>query len=174
MLNLQALQIKEKGLLLHSPEQLDPVWVRGDAKKLKQVLLNIVYNAIKFTPSGSITANLTVMGEASDLEEHNSVPVPCVSVTIADTGIGIDPKDQQKLFHPFVMVDGSHTRRYEGTGLGLAISKNFMRLMGGNISLYSDGVDQGTAVTLTLPLLLGHDSRTPHAEERAMAAQSEP
>lgn len=174
VLNLQALQIKEKGLLLHSPEQLDPVWVRGDAKKLKQVLLNIVYNAIKFTPSGSITANLTVMGEASDLEEHNSVPVPCVSVTIADTGIGIDPKDQQKLFHPFVMVDGSHTRRYEGTGLGLAISKNFMRLMGGNISLYSDGVDQGTAVTLTLPLLLGHDSRTPHAEERAMAAQSEP
>ncbi|MEL6332013.1 MAG: ATP-binding protein, partial [Cyanobacteria bacterium J06626_26] len=59
--------------------------------------------------------------------------------------------------------DGSHTRSYEGTGLGLAISKNFMKLMGGSLSLYSAGVDQGTAVTLSLPLLANHGETEPNA-----------
>ncbi|MEA5463229.1 sensor histidine kinase [Leptothoe sp. PORK10 BA2] len=158
VLDMQALQIQQKGLTLHRPHKSEPIWVKGDGDKLKQVLLNIVYNAIKFTDSGSITAKITVVSEvgAKDDSGEDTVPAPRVSVTIQDTGIGIAPKDQQKLFHPFVMVDGSHTRSYEGTGLGLAISKNFMKLMGGSIGLYSAGVDQGTAVTLSMPLLANH------------------
>ncbi|MBT9318016.1 sensor histidine kinase [Leptothoe spongobia] len=158
VLDMQALQIQQKGLTLHRPQKLDPIWVKGDGDKLKQVLLNIVYNAVKFTHDGSITAKIDVVHEvgADNDNDSDAVPAPRVSVTIQDTGIGIEPKDQQKLFHPFVMVDGSHTRSYEGTGLGLAISKNFMKLMGGSIGLYSEGVDQGTAVTVSLPLLANH------------------
>ncbi|NEQ52451.1 MAG: sensor histidine kinase [Leptolyngbya sp. SIO3F4] len=156
VLDMQALQIQQKGLALHRPEKLDPIWVKGDGDKLKQVLLNIVYNAVKFTHDGSITAKIDVVHEVGADDDSAAIPAPRVSVTIQDTGIGIEPKDQQKLFHPFVMVDGSHTRSYEGTGLGLAISKNFMKLMGGSIGLYSAGVDQGTAVTVSLPLLANH------------------
>ncbi|ESA32842.1 integral membrane sensor signal transduction histidine kinase [Leptolyngbya sp. Heron Island J] len=154
VLDMQALQIQQKGLTLHRPTKSEPIWVKGDGDKLKQVLLNIVYNAIKFTHSGSITAKIDVVHHVDTPDDDaESVPAPRVSVTIQDTGIGIDPKDQQKLFHPFVMVDGTHTRSYEGTGLGLAISKNFMKLMGGSIGLDSEGVNQGTAVTVSLPLL---------------------
>lgn len=153
VLDMQALQIQQKGLALHRPPKVDPIWVKGDGDKLKQVLLNIVYNAIKFTHEGSIAATIDVVSDVDTPDNSDEVPAPRVSVTIQDTGIGIEPKDQQKLFHPFVMVDGTHTRSYEGTGLGLAISKNFMKLMGGTISLHSEGLDQGTAVTVTLPLL---------------------
>ncbi|NEP55697.1 MAG: hypothetical protein F6K31_01470 [Symploca sp. SIO2G7] len=153
VLDMQALQIKQKGLALHRPKSSDPIWVKGDGDKLRQVLLNIVYNAIKFTHEGSITAYIDVVSNVDTSDTDEDIPAPRVNVTIQDTGIGIDPKDQQKLFHPFVMVDGTTTRSYEGTGLGLAISKNFMKLMGGNISLHSAGVDQGTTVKVSLPLL---------------------
>ncbi|MBE9066135.1 sensor histidine kinase [Leptolyngbya cf. ectocarpi LEGE 11479] len=158
VLDMQALQIQQKGLTLHRPKKSDPIWVKGDGDKLKQVLLNIVYNAVKFTHEGSISATIDVVkaGDASEQDDSTAIPAPRVSVTIQDTGIGIEPKDQQKLFHPFVMVDGTHTRSYEGTGLGLAISKNFMKLMGGSIGLHSAGVNQGTAVTVVLPLLANH------------------
>ena len=172
VLDMQALQIQQKGLALHRPKKSEPIWVKGDGDKLKQVLLNIVYNAIKFTHSGSITAKIDVVHtvDAPD-DDLEVVPAPRVSVTIQDTGIGIDPKDQQKLFHPFVMVDGSHTRSYEGTGLGLAISKNFMKLMGGSIGLYSAGVDQGTAVTVSLPLLANQGEAEGPEEDKAEAAE---
>ena len=173
VLDMQALQIQQKGLVLNRPKKSDPIWVKGDGDKLKQVLLNIVYNAIKFTHDGSISAKVDVVLDARD-DDSEAVPAPRVSVTIQDTGIGIDPKDQQKLFHPFVMVDGSHTRSYEGTGLGLAISKNFMKLMGGSISLYSEGVDQGTAVTVSLPLLANQgevEGQMPEAETADTAEQ---
>ncbi|MDV3352457.1 two-component sensor histidine kinase [Leptolyngbyaceae cyanobacterium CCMR0082] len=176
VLDMQVLQIQQKGLTLNRPEKSDPIWVKGDGDKLKQVFLNIVYNAVKFTHSGSITAKIEIV-QSVDAPDDDSAPVPAprVSVTIQDTGIGIDPKDQQKLFHPFVMVDGSHTRSYEGTGLGLAISKNFMKLMGGSISLYSEGVAQGTAVTVSLPLLANQgeadEPETPEKDKTEAAEQ---
>ncbi|MGD1950966.1 MAG: sensor histidine kinase, partial [Leptolyngbyaceae cyanobacterium] len=172
VLDMQSLQIQQKGLALHRPKKSEPIWVKGDGDKLKQVLLNIVYNAVKFTHDGSITAKVDVVHSIDASEDDSeAVPAPRVSVTIQDTGIGIEPKDQQKLFHPFVMVDGTHTRSYEGTGVGLAISKNFMKLMGGSISLYSEGVDLGTAVTVSLPLLANQgEAEEPQPEETADAA----
>ncbi|MEM8614220.1 MAG: sensor histidine kinase [Cyanobacteria bacterium P01_H01_bin.105] len=171
VLDMEALQIQQKGLSLHRPKKSDPIWVKGDGDKLKQVLLNIVYNAVKFTHEGSITAKIDVVNDVGADDDSQPVPAPRVSVTIEDTGIGIDPKDQHKLFHPFVMVDGSHTRSYEGTGLGLAISKNFMKLMGGSIGLYSQGVDQGTSVTVSLPLLANHGEAEPPVEGKTDAAK---
>ena len=79
---------------------------------------------------------------------------PWVKIVVKDSGIGIDPQHLHKLFKPFVMVDGSRTRAYEGTGLGLAISQNFMRLMGGDITLRSDGNGCGTEVIIVVPRLV--------------------
>ncbi|MEO0458999.1 MAG: sensor histidine kinase [Cyanobacteria bacterium P01_A01_bin.114] len=172
VLDMQTLQIQQKGLALVRPELNEPLMVKADASKLKQVLLNVIYNAVKFTPQGSITVVVDkemqspealesaepVSQDRSELVtskplSERDVALPRVRVTIRDTGIGVDPSQQQKLFRPFAMVDGSHTRSFEGTGLGLAISKNFMKLMGGTISLYSAGENQGTSVTVVLPLL---------------------
>ena len=75
-----------------------------------------------------------------------------VVVTIQDTGIGIDPEQQQKLFQPFVMVDGSRTRSVGGNGLGLAISRRIMESMIGGVTLHSAGKNQGTAVMISLPV----------------------
>ncbi|NEQ70891.1 MAG: hypothetical protein F6K21_36460, partial [Symploca sp. SIO2D2] len=75
-----------------------------------------------------------------------------VIITVKDTGIGIDLEQQKKLFRPFVMVDGSSTRKRGGTGLGLAISRSLIEMMGGNITLSSEGKGQGTTIEISLPL----------------------
>jgi signal transduction histidine kinase len=118
------------------------VTVNADPDKLKQVFINLINNAIKFTDRGGINISF-------DIDEQNN----SVIVKFQDTGIGIEPKDQSKLFRPFVMVDGSTTRKFGGTGLGLAICHNLMQLMGGKISLFSSGAMKGTTLVVTLPLL---------------------
>ncbi|MFN4877135.1 MAG: ATP-binding protein, partial [Aphanizomenon sp.] len=120
-----------------------PIPVKSDAIKLKQVLINIISNANKFTNEGSIQIT-------TNFNYNNHYPH--VIVSIKDTGIGIDPAEQGKLFRPFVMVDGTTTRKFEGTGLGLAISRNLIELMGGKITLESLGLNQGTTVIIQLPL----------------------
>ncbi|MBD0334212.1 MAG: two-component sensor histidine kinase [Cyanobacteria bacterium Co-bin13] len=160
VVDLQSIHLQQKNLELKQSEVGSPVWILADRAKLKQVLINILYNAIKFTDKGQISVDIQVQ---SDIESASSsvvqghaidveIPAPRALVTISDTGIGVDPQQQHRLFRPFVMVDGSTTRRFEGTGLGLAISKNFMDLMGGSIHLYSEGIGKGTTVVLALPL----------------------
>ncbi|HEY9762707.1 MAG TPA: sensor histidine kinase [Trichocoleus sp.] len=160
VIDLQTIHIQQKQLALVQSEPESPVWVLADRAKLKQVLLNILYNAVKFTDMGQVSIDIQIQLEADvPLEQPDyvqrvgiDIPLPRVLVVVSDTGIGVDPQQQHRLFKPFVMVDGSTTRRFEGTGLGLAISKNFMDLMGGSIHLYSEGIGKGTTVILTLPL----------------------
>ncbi|MFM7424852.1 MAG: ATP-binding protein, partial [Elainella sp.] len=160
--DLQAVPIQQKGLELTVSDLPDPLLVRVDPARLRQVLLNILHNATKFTDQGGIS----IQTDLEFLQAFSSRPVhqnghrepeveaePWVVIAIQDTGIGIDPAQQHKLFRPFVMVDGSTTRKHEGTGLGLAISRNLVEMMGGQISLHSAGFGQGTTVKVSLPLL---------------------
>jgi signal transduction histidine kinase len=144
VINLQSVNVQQKGLQLICKIGDEIIPVKADAAKLKQVLINIIGNATKFTDEGSIT----IMTEIQHFGDSSQV-----IISIKDTGIGIDPTQQHKLFRPFVMVDGSTTRRFEGTGLGLAISRNLIELMGGKITLESPGLYQGTTLKVTLPLI---------------------
>jgi len=140
VINLQTASLQRKCLklnLLFCPEI--PI-VCADTTKLKQVILNVISNSIKFTDTGTISL-------ITHLEHPQAI------ITIIDTGIGIDPQQQSKLFRPFVMIDGSTTRKFSGTGLGLAISKNLMKMMGGDITISSQGQGLGTTVEIILPLV---------------------
>ncbi|REJ48934.1 MAG: HAMP domain-containing protein [Microcystis wesenbergii TW10] len=140
VINLQTASLQRKRLkfnLLLCPE--NPI-VYADPTKLKQVILNVISNSIKFTDRGTIS-----------LITH--LEYPQAIITIIDTGIGIDPRQQSKLFRPFVMIDGSTTRKFSGTGLGLAISKNLMKMMEGDITISSQGQGLGTTVEIILPLV---------------------
>ncbi|MEO0770475.1 MAG: ATP-binding protein [Cyanobacteria bacterium J06649_4] len=159
VLEIEASQFQDKGLRLVRPDLREPLMISVDHSRFKQVLLNVLSNAIKFTDEGVISIR-TITDESADtsIVSANSPtadmffpPAPWVIVQITDSGIGIEPQNLSKLFKPFVMIDGSHTRPYEGTGLGLAISQNFMRLMQGDIHITSEGIGRGTTVTIVVP-----------------------
>jgi signal transduction histidine kinase/DNA-binding NarL/FixJ family response regulator len=106
-----------------------PAWLLGDALRLKQVLINLGSNAIKFTPSGEVRIQLSSCGESEGVQT--------VGIEVTDTGIGIAPEHQQQIFAGFSQAEASTTRRFGGTGLGLAISQRLVRLMGGELALES-------------------------------------
>jgi PAS domain S-box-containing protein len=124
------------------PDDLPTVW--ADAQRIRQVVLNLLSNAAKFTDEGSIVLRAEVDTEADG--QH-----PRVVISVSDTGIGIDPEAQKLLFIPFQQVDGSTTRRAEGTGLGLAISRSFIDLHGGDIWVESEP-GKGSTFAFTLPI----------------------
>src|SRR5207302_254156 len=115
----------------------------GDPIKLKQILLNIAGNAIKFTQEGQVTVTVQAKEQADGRTE--------LQVCIADTGIGIAPEQQQMIFESFRQADASHARRFGGTGLGLAICSRLTALMGGKIWVES-GLDQGAQFYFTVLL----------------------
>ena len=123
--------------------------VTGDERRVRQILLNLLANAVKFTrPGGRISVS------CERVEGHAPfAPTPLASwmcVSVVDTGIGIDPENLETIFEPFVQLDASHTRARGGTGLGLAISRRFARLMGGDITVTSR-TGHGATFTLWLP-----------------------
>ncbi len=146
VISLQAIHIQQKNLQLITVKILEPIIVRGDRAKLKQVLINVIGNAVKFTDFGSISIKTQIEAEANSDSLR-------VKIIVEDTGIGIEPSQQPKLFRPFAMADGTTTRKFGGTGLGLAISRNLIELMGGSIMLCSAGLDRGTIVAISLPLI---------------------
>jgi two-component system sensor histidine kinase/response regulator len=129
-LDLHAGAAARKGLeLVLSIDPSVPRQVRGDPGRLRQIILNLVGNAIKFTPSGEVVLNVTVDRTWPDRF--------LLHFAVRDTGIGIPPWVQEKLFQPFVQADSSTTRRFGGTGLGLVICKRLAELMDGTIGVNS-------------------------------------
>ncbi len=128
----------------YNREQLGTLY--ADQQKVKQILLNLLNNAIKFTHRGHITftINRKQQGEGNQSTD-------LLTFQVADTGIGIEPEKLESIFEAFNQADNSTTRRYEGTGLGLAISQHFSRLMGGQITVSSE-LGKGSVFTVRLPV----------------------
>ena len=140
-------QADAKSLLLRSDLALDlPRYVRGDPTRLRQILLNLLGNAIKFTDRGEVRLDVTAL--------LTSDGCTSVSFDVSDTGPGIPAETLPRLFQKFEQADHSTTRRYGGTGLGLAICKELVELMGGAIAAESR-VGAGSTFSFTLPLELG-------------------
>jgi len=125
-----ALQARDKGIVLHT--YVDPMipQVRGDADRLRQILLNLISNAVKFTERGQVVVRALPLGTPGRYV--------MLRFEVQDTGIGIPADVVPQLFQPFVQGDGSSSRRFGGTGLGLSISKRLAELMGGEIGVHSE------------------------------------
>jgi len=132
---------QKKGLNVEVSIEPDLDAVELDPGKTKQVLYNLMSNAVKFTDSGKISISAS----------RSPAGGPWVELVVADTGIGIKPEDQLRIFREFEQVDGSHARRYEGTGLGLALTRRLIELQGGTIRVESQ-VGRGSRFVVRLPL----------------------
>jgi PAS domain S-box-containing protein len=155
-----------KGLVKEKPIQLlqripsDMPTVRGDTMRVRQVLLNLISNASKFTDEGSITVQTLVQtGPTGKMEAR---------VNVIDTGPGISAEDQEKLFKAFSQVDGSATRKSGGSGLGLSICANLVQLQGGNIGVHSE-IGKGSTFWFTLPLYQQPTEMIPEGKKVVLA-----
>jgi signal transduction histidine kinase/CheY-like chemotaxis protein len=135
--------VKDKPIELHTAIDENLPIIYADSTRIRQILLNLISNAAKFTDRGSITvtANQRISAEGQ----------PEIYISVKDTGIGIPKKDREKLFEPFVQVDGSPTRATGGTGLGLSITRMLVDLHNGTIGLESK-VGEGSTFYFTLPV----------------------
>ena len=163
--SMAGFRAKEKDLqfIVDVDESL-PDGLCGDKVRVRQVITNILNNAVKYTHKGSIS--LTVRGEADSEDAED--PQLRLAVTVRDTGIGIRPEDMDKLFNPFQRVDLGQNSTVEGTGLGLAISRNLMEMMGGTIRVESE-YGKGSAFIIELPQKIL--SREPVGDFRARYAE---
>lgn len=137
-------QAEQASLALRVCPVADALTVRGDEERLKQVLVNLLGNAIKFTPPGGTVTLRATPG-----------PDEAVRIEVRDTGIGIAPDRLEAIFERFVQVDGSTTRAHGGSGLGLTISRQLVELMGGTLSAHSSGEGHGASFIFTLPVYRG-------------------
>jgi PAS domain S-box-containing protein len=155
-LDLFAPQAGAKKLeLAYAIDPAVPAWISGDVTRLRQVLVNLINNAVKFTPSGTVSVEVraeTDLLPNLPLAEASGAPLLSslkLELTVRDTGIGIPPDRIGRLFQPFSQVDSSTTRKYGGTGLGLAICQRLCALMGGEIHVQSMQ-GRGSAFTFTV------------------------
>lgn len=148
--DLFRLRAAEKGLRLVFERRPDvPQYIRTDVVKLRQVLLNLFSNALKFTETGGITASIKRLRANVDDGNHAQSSRVNLQFSIQDTGYGIAPEELVQVFEPFVQTaTGRQTR--EGTGLGLAISRKFVQLLGGNITVQSEP-GKGSTFVFTVP-----------------------
>jgi PAS domain S-box-containing protein len=149
-----------QGLDLQLDLEPDLDWIVADPRRLKQMLLNLLTNAVKFTPSGSVGLRVSCQASpaARSPELKGSVrtqppelSAKTIHFQVWDTGIGIDEAKQHLIFSPFFQVDSSLTRKHEGTGLGLVITRKLAELHGGTVKLESQA-NQGSQFTIVLPL----------------------
>ena len=158
---------QEKELVLRAEVAKDvPPAVRTDPMRLRQILTNLVNNAIKFTEQGEVVVRAELLGQ----EEERA----WVRLSVEDTGIGIPPERLSAIFEAFTQADSSTTRRYGGTGLGLTICKRLAELMGGRIDVRSE-VGKGSTFWVDLPLPVAHAAAEPvHAETVSVEKQPLP
>jgi len=135
----QMAQDKDLEFKISVAPNLPPAF-NTDAQRLRQVLNNLLSNALKFTPEGSVTLQMSPASPGK------------VAFVVSDTGIGIPSDKREFVFEAFGQVDMGTTRRYNGTGLGLSISRELSRLLGGDIRLNASSEETGTVFTLVLPL----------------------
>jgi len=146
-------QAREKGIRFSSFISADvPAMLQGDPVRLKQILVNLVGNAIKFTEQGEVSLHIT---NESQQQKH-----PLLRITIHDTGIGIAEEQQQQLFQAFQQGDSSISRRYGGTGLGLVITQRLVAMMGGDIHVKS-APGKGSTFTVMLQLDASSNAKLP-------------
>jgi CheY-like chemotaxis protein len=144
VLRLMRGQAERAGVLLRGVLPAEPLEADADRRAIKQIALNLVSNALKFTPrTGQVTLTAQACGEVLEL-------------IVADTGVGIAPDVQPQLFTPFMQADSSTSRRFGGSGLGLSIVRQLVDLMGGTVSVASVP-DRGSRFTVTLPVLAAEE-----------------
>jgi signal transduction histidine kinase/ActR/RegA family two-component response regulator len=149
VLTLLTITATDKGLKLETRVDLPaPCWVAGDAARVRQVLHNLVGNAIKFTDMGEVRVSVYRSSSAADQPDARSSEI---TFKVDDTGVGIPPQHLSQIFDAFHQVDGSFGRRHKGTGLGLTISREIARAMGGDI-VCASVVNKGSTFILTVPL----------------------
>ena len=148
VVNLSLPLVGRKHLVIINRIKQDTPRVHADEDRIRQVLYNLVGNAIKFTNEGTIDISASVI-DTKD-ENHEYVAGKVVEIRVSDTGIGIPDEYKEKIFEAYRQIDGSDTRPYPGTGLGLTIAKQIIELHKGTISV-SSGRDGGTIFSFTLP-----------------------
>ncbi|MCM8528897.1 MAG: response regulator, partial [Lentisphaeraceae bacterium] len=142
-----------------------PASVLTDSQRVRQVIKNLVSNAMKFTKEGSVTIKVFLPGKETEFQtslKHGA----SVGIAVEDTGIGIPEEKQEAIFEAFQQADGSTSRNYGGTGLGLAISREFSKLLGGEMQLYSKE-GQGSCFTLFIPAETDDVEKVPAKEKEA-------
>lgn len=163
VINFFAESATRKGLRLDSLVAPDvPETVRGDPARLRQVLTNLVNNALKFTAQGEVFVEVRRGQDAAEVPsflDHEAENSCVLSFSVRDTGIGISAEMRERIFESFAQADESTTRKYGGTGLGLSIAKQLTRLMGGEIGVESRE-SQGSVFWFTARLAIVHASRT--------------
>ncbi len=146
----------KKGLLLVAEIAPEVGQINSDRRRVEQILINLVNNALKFTDTGEVRISAQVVGcrlPLAALKKDFNLKAPkCIEICVADSGIGIKPEDIEKLFAAFQQIETGLARRYEGTGLGLSICKKLVKMLGGDIRAESEGPEKGSTFTLILPL----------------------
>ena len=160
VISMMALKASEKGIsFVFDYSALKGQDFYGDVKRIRQILVNLINNAIKFTDEGGVKIN-------AELEDREGNPF--LRINVSDTGIGIDPEDFDLVFQRFKQADSSVSRKYGGTGLGLPISKNLANLMGGDIFLSSQP-GKGSTFSLLLPVKIEvHSASTEKQDKSAL------
>ncbi len=141
---VKLLRLKAEGKDLQLEYEIDPSlpgWMYGDCVRFRQILTNLIANAIKFTSSGCVRSRLTLAGESSRMR-----------VEVIDSGIGVEESLRHRIFEAFFQADGTTRRRYGGTGLGLTISKQLVEIMGGQIGTFNNSDSRGATFWFELPL----------------------
>ena len=159
LLQNSLLMVKEKAMRCHIrhdtdiSDKLETVHIRADERKLKRIMHSLLSNAIKFSPDGgSIRIKAEAISDFGFQNAESEDEKSAIEISVTDTGIGINPEDQAKVFSEFKQLDSSYGRKYEGSGLGLTLCRKLVEMHGGRIWVESEGEGKGSTFTFSIPL----------------------